>query len=870
MPNIITSRPPRVLVGADQVEFSLLAFDWVTGDDALSEDGVISKTATATLGKVQSGLIPESIDPEINPERWRPRQPILFQVKNSAGIWVPHPAGYLIMLSEPEYDPDAGQLSLDLGDWLAWGGIKDKPPGEDVINTEMGVDYDFSEWCQMYLELAGIPAANINLGGPWGYPKNVPDSKPGNPITQAGKYAWSAGHRYLYQDKSGIVRARQTETAIKETPDLIIDLRVWGLEAKRVQGGEEPVEIVRVAGTGKRAEKTDSSITESYTDGDFSHYSQESYRFGGAVLGRGFAYAPSKTMASRLSRVQLKQPGNIAFQQGGTNTRVVVSDKTTIRYYEPYPESRQFPWRMYYSFSYEEKAAGLINGGDSALTERFRESSINYEFDEDGRVRKITETTWAREREFIKGGSIQWRKIKVKTQEWKREGIGLYSYESIERAAKITTQSYDGNIFSRWSLVIDRQPERRPAEGRGKNEPPAPEEWEGPWLPKESEYEGEAYWQHRGGYVGEDRIRPYQIPQGLAVSDDQCIVIAGIQRDLLDGRKQGRLLRLPIVDELLDLDFPLFQARITFSDTETRTYLIDSLSWEHQPSAAFCAAFGILLGEVNVPVSTNLRGGLWAGGRLTAEGGQGYQLRGGLWAGGVTRFTEAGSFYARGGLWAGGRLTFREVILYSLRGGLWAGGRAHFGESLAVFPKVGDHLNLMYRVSSEESYDFLEVLVTPPGGATAAVLTVSGDSGWVSGEGLYQFAEVGTHTIRVEYNKDGSVNSNEDTAWIDEVSISSAATLAGSDRVEVVEDFEDSEFPIDWIVDGTYGWAIASDSVGAGIYSLKSQLITDNHNQAAWVQFTLDVVEAPGGAWRSMTESQWRGMTEQQWRNMED
>ena len=45
MPNIITSRPPRILVGDDQVEFSVAAFNWSVGDEALSEDGVIMKTS---------------------------------------------------------------------------------------------------------------------------------------------------------------------------------------------------------------------------------------------------------------------------------------------------------------------------------------------------------------------------------------------------------------------------------------------------------------------------------------------------------------------------------------------------------------------------------------------------------------------------------------------------------------------------------------------------------------------------------------------------------------------------------------------------------------------------------------------------------
>lgn len=711
MPNVITARPPRILVGADLLEFSVSNFNWVTGAEALSEDGVIIKTATATLGRVASGYLPESLDPEVNPSRWRPRQPVRFQVRNSAGSWVTHPHGYLLMLTEPEYDPDTGYLTLDLGDWLAWGNLNDDPPGENMVDTQMGESLDYSEWCYRYLIAAGIPAANISIGGPWGYSKNVPDTKPGNPVGKAGEYAYSANYRVIYQNRWGVINSRPVQTSLNAVPDLIVDMRVSGLKAKRVQGGEEPVEVVRVSGTGRQAVRTDSNITDIVSEQDFWTYEQQKYSFGGAVIGRG-GYFPMSRGARRVTRFWSRLPGEKVFDQGGSSIKVTTSDKTTIRYYEPYPGVAGFPYRMYYQFTYEERARGLSEGTDSPIPERFREIAVNYDFDSDGRVKKIVETVWGREKEFIKDGSIQFRRIKEKTQTWTKEGTGLYAYKEVEKVARINTSDYDGRFFGRWDLVIDKPPESRPAAGKGKNEPPAPEEWEGPYSPEDSDYEGEAYWQHRGGYVGNDRTRGYTLPDGLAVSDAQCVIIAIIHRDLLDGRKRGRVLQLPITDELLAIDFPLFQARITLSDSETYTYLVDSLNWEHQPDSAFVAGFGILLGQVKVPKRAVLRGGLIAGGRATTIGAQGVDVR--------------------GGLVMGGRAVFQQVIeIGGMRGGLVMGGRATSG-----VPRDADAEAFTNRLTgsySSAQIDAIDQFVVALKGRTL----VAGGSQWDSLHGLW-------------------------------------------------------------------------------------------------------------------------------------
>jgi hypothetical protein len=147
-------------------------------------------------------------------------------------------------------------------------------------------------------------------------------------------------------------------------------------------------------------------------------------------------------------------------------------------------------------------------------------------------------------------------------------------------------------------MVDAREPEIKPAQGRGENEPPATEEWEGPYKIESTDYEGEVTWAHRGGTTGRTRTRVFQLPEGLAFSVAQCQGIAGKERDLLDGRKRGKLIQLPISTALLALDEPDPQLEALCLDGWTRTYILDSIGYEHQPKKSFAEAAGILIREV--------------------------------------------------------------------------------------------------------------------------------------------------------------------------------------------------------------------------------------------------------------------------------
>jgi hypothetical protein len=596
MPGInLSARKIRVFIGNDAQDWSDSCGPFVPGKASLGEDGLIGLEATLTLYK--NHLNPESIDPENNPARWRPGQLVKVQYPNSVGTYVDHPFGHLYILSEPTYDEEAKVLPLQLGCWLTWGDSQE--PADDVSAVQVGIAEDVSVICQRYLEAAGIPQASINLGGPWGYTKALPVTKPsGSYIAKAGELAYAADFRVLYQDKSGIVRAQQVTTALA-TPNITLNLHTQNLRFARLPDPQEPAEIVRVAGIGETVEQIDSNIT-SLTPGDTSDvYTEEKWGIAPQVL-RG---TTGPSYMRRLARSRIREDAELVWESGnGGSTKIVTGDSTEILYYEDLPDATgDWPKRHFWTSRYFEKARGLIDGDGSEanIPERFREEYVSIQHDADGRISKITESVWEQEKAYKKGGGIQFRKTRETVQEWIKKGTDRYAYKSTEKAAKIVLDPQTATRgTNEWRLVDSRPPEFKLAKGRGENQPPPADEWEGPYLVESADYSAEVSWVHRGGATGRDRTRTFQLPDGLGFSNGQCGLMAARHRDLLAGRKRGKLIQLVISNALLTLDTPLPQIAVTCLDGYTRTYLLDGMAFEHQRDRHFCEAAGILIKEV--------------------------------------------------------------------------------------------------------------------------------------------------------------------------------------------------------------------------------------------------------------------------------
>ncbi len=131
-----------------------------------------------------------------------------------------------------------------------------------------------------------------------------------------------------------------------------------------------------------------------------------------------------------------------------------------------------------------------------------------------------------------------------------------------------------------------------------------------------------------------------------------------------------------------------------------------------------------------------------------------------------------------------------------------ATGTAHNGTRAARSGKLNDNqtswlertvectgnleLRFWYRVSSESGYDYLRFTING-----AQRFARSGDTGWLE---YVETLPPGTHTLRWEYAKDGSLAGGSDCAWLDDLELTGEFT----DWIEIVALTEPGATSVDW------------------------------------------------------------------------
>lgn len=167
-------------------------------------------------------------------------------------------------------------------------------------------------------------------------------------------------------------------------------------------------------------------------------------------------------------------------------------------------------------------------------------------------------------------------------------------------------------------------------------------------------------------------------------------------------------------------------------------------------------------------------------------------------------------------------------------------------------------LSLWYKVSSEATYDHFRIYVDnfeirtegPTGSNdTDAVLEASGNVKWT--KWTYPLSP-GTHTIRLEYHKDGATDSGQDTCWVDDI------------QLEYKESTTDNgvtmDYPYDWDFYDYMGsispnWTAIGDGVddspsgiititsdAGGADGLERRNVVPNFQDVGFQGFTLDVL----------------------------
>ena len=136
-----------------------------------------------------------------------------------------------------------------------------------------------------------------------------------------------------------------------------------------------------------------------------------------------------------------------------------------------------------------------------------------------------------------------------------------------------------------------------------------------------------------------------------------------------------------------------------------------------------------------------------------------------------------------------------------------------------------------YKVSSEEDYDFLRFYV-------------DGEPQWSqSGEEGWSLASIGVsaglHTFRWAYEKDHSLSSGSDAAWIDDVALPDAICL-DCDCLDPDDDFETGDLTgLPWTTGGAAAWSAVDAESSSPTHSARSGDISDG--ESTYVEVTREV-----------------------------
>jgi len=595
----LTGRRLRVFIGADEQDWSLAAGVFSVGRDRLVEGQPLQ--ISATLEILPTGG-PESIDPQDNPVRWRPGQPVRVEVVDDGGNWVAHPQGRLYLLEEPEFPQQGQGISLSLGCRLSWHNTYEFD--DDKTGVVVGEATNSAVVAQRLLEANEVPTAAIGLGS-WPYAVSIPAGKGENRsfIQQAAGLAYSNDWRFLYQDGAGVVVDAALDLSIA-APVVTIVLGSNDVLYQGVKVEATPPEVCKVAGLGTvTAAATQPIVEVAEVEGDRSQF---------AV-------------------------GNVSCPGVG----VISRSTTTTTWFESLDGTR-LTFRTVTSLEAPRSAVAKDpgqTGGFPCDMIDWKETTVDKRFDLTAGGRLIEITTTEQQRRFTFTTAVLPRlnfattRVSTETPSYgpdeaitqivldERQALGILDPNSADPLALIDTR----RVTTRWTqqgnetwtksvseriprALTNSSPESDPTaavgkattstSGTGQNQPPRAEIWDGGVITNDQEFQATATYTLPGGGSDRTRKRLYEVPWGF--SETQCSAIAAAHIGLIAGRHRAALIEFPINDALLGAG-PLFPCDVIFPDGSKRHYRIDSLSWEHSQTVAKAVGVGILVGTTAAP-----------------------------------------------------------------------------------------------------------------------------------------------------------------------------------------------------------------------------------------------------------------------------
>jgi len=583
----VTSRRFTVQIGGQ--DWSRSAKRLTVGFKSLSEEGLLKFSGSLYLQS--DNLAPESLNPRVNPSRWRPGQSVYVQVVGDNGVFRDFQFSHLVILEEPDPLKRSDSLQqIEVGCWLNWSDTYEFDGDESGVF--LGVAEPSQVVAQRLLQTHQIPANRIALGT-WSYDLAYPASKQGESsyVQQAGGLAVSNDWRYLYQRTNGQITQGQLNLSPAVAPAVTVNLgtndRVW----EPLKDPQSPVETIRVAAIGYPLDPFENWTDIDEVIDDLSNYSPTT--FGNGVVRRvltSMTYDYPNTITKRVVTWEL---------EATVFLRVTIPAQLII--YEEMEEVKRFnstyPHRLEsMRTSVERTERAIIYDGILSNDREVLRIDKDWDYDENDTVISTDERTKEaqilHEPETERTARWNMRDVHRLLIEYEPLGGGNWKKKERESTARVILDSAVDKFSSNpWAM----QTETRLDDGDdGDVQPPKTQYFE-PANTKEEHYESDVTWIHPGGATGRNRKRLFTVPFGF--NQEQVTGIAEQFRGLLVGRHRGDLIELPVSDAVLSAD-PMFRVNVVEPDGTTHRYLGDGLSYTLEETKAYAACAGIWLDSV--------------------------------------------------------------------------------------------------------------------------------------------------------------------------------------------------------------------------------------------------------------------------------
>jgi hypothetical protein len=620
-----SSHKMRILIGADNQNWSRAYISFDANQDKRDRVGLIRTTGTLKLGMVNNP--PESMNPRLNQSRWFRGQRVIIDLTDSSRAYVRHLFGCLYIIAEPQPpDPTTPEITLQLGCWLT---LRDfAQPSDDVSGANLNPVSPTPRHtiANNLLSAAGCPPL-LDLIPEHPIPYPVPKES-GSYVALAGEVAYG-GRMALYQNNQGEIRARSLDTTIS-TPAITIRIGKDEIAYKPSEGSETPAEVVTCVGVG--LDLTDNwgetihDPEETY--GDAAAISEDSY---GRALLRRVEAVDRVDATSETKIITVWEPAGVIVPGSKDSGLVISDDSIEIKTYEPGPEGRLLTIEKrtnqalgkaiseFYSQIQDSKkwkdGAYRIDGNNPIQAER---TLTTYTYSATGVVEKITIETWEPKGRYaaddyveliakdgagnpqdpFPSGYSEIRYEEIRPGTWKKTETDQVPPTNLKFKSGVTAAQ---RIARR--TVLSGGTYKTSTSTSGQEQPPAAERRSPRYGQKEKPLKGKAKFQITPNANQEREHSPIEIK--TATSETQLEQIAYTEGTLLIGRKQGQRIQLPVTDAILATTAPLPEWRAVEPDGSTLIFQADAMSFSHDAQRAIVGAEGIWLGTIPAPTIGN-------------------------------------------------------------------------------------------------------------------------------------------------------------------------------------------------------------------------------------------------------------------------